>query len=126
MSKTTGFQWIDGEGLSVGDIGFLVETHNTNYQNTTSYGLYQRPSYGLYQRPCQTNQSHEPRLTGWCGETNNVSRHAQGLARVVKAAANGRVAIVAVTGQEGSDWLANVAGYPELIPDEWPVSGEEG
>lgn len=109
-------QWIDGETLSVGTIGFLVEITQNNYGGATRYGL--------YDRPCHTNQSHEPRLTGWCGETNNVSRTAQGLARVVRAANNGRVAIVPVTGQEGSDWLANVAGYPELIPDGWPAPAE--
>jgi hypothetical protein len=103
-------QWIDGEGLSVGDIGFLVETHNVDHDAT---------SYGLYQRPCHTNQSHEPRLTGWCGATNNTSRHATGLARVVKVALNGRVQIVPVTGAEGAAWLSDVAGYPELVPDEW-------
>jgi hypothetical protein len=103
-------QWIDGEGLSVGTIGFLVETTNTNHGSE---------SYGLYERPCHTNQSREPRLTGWCGETNNVSRTAQGLAKVVRVANNGRVQIVTVDGAEGAAWLNDVAGYPDLVPDEW-------
>ncbi len=104
-------QWIDGETLSVGDIGFLVET--TSYKN----GSVTR--FGLYDRPCHTNQSHEPQLVGWCGETNNVSRTAVGLAKVVKVAKNGRAQVVPVTGAEGAAWLRDEAGYPDLVPDEW-------
>jgi len=110
-------QWIDGEGLSVGTIGFLVQTARVNDGCSEHYGL--------YDRPCHTNQSHEPRLTGWCGTTNNVARYAEGLARVVRVAANGRVQVVPVTGAEGAAWLTDVAGYPELVPDEWVIAAPQ-
>ena len=100
-------RWIDGEDLSLGDVGFLVETCP---QGRADY-------CGLYSRPCHTNQSHEPRLHGWCGETNNVSRNALGLARVVRVAGNGRVQVVPVRGDEARAYLCDVAGYPELADD---------
>ena len=37
-----------------------------------------REVYRLAAEPGRTNQSHEQRLEGWLGETNNVSRHAEG------------------------------------------------
>jgi hypothetical protein len=32
----------------------------------------------LQEEPGRTNLSHEPKIRGWLGETNNVSRHALG------------------------------------------------
>lgn len=104
-------RWIDGEYLLKGDIGFLVELCHSNRGWSTSHSL--------QDRPCHTNVSHEPRLKGWCGSTNNVSYDAMGLAKVVRVAKNGRAQIVAVTGKEGAEWLENEAGYPELIPEGW-------
>jgi hypothetical protein len=113
--EDTIMRWIDGEDLSVGDIGFLVSAQRQG----------SAPRYGLYQRPCHTNISHAPKLTGWCGSTNDVSRFACGLARVVRSAGNGRVQVVEVDDAEGAAWLRDVAGYPELIPDEWVEMPEQ-
>ena len=104
-------QWIDGEDLTVGTIGFLVET--TYSRNGVS------TRYGLYQRPCHTNRSNAPRLVGWCGETDNVSWTACGLGRVAKITSNGRAQVVPVVGVAGRDWLTEIAGYPDLVPDDW-------
>ena len=41
-------------------------------------------TYDLLSRPGRTNQSHEARLTGWLGETNNVSRTAEGAVEVYR------------------------------------------
>jgi hypothetical protein len=109
-------RWIDGEDLSAGDIGFLVESVHV---------LHQTSRYGLYDRPCHTNLSHAPKLTGWCGSTNDISRYAKGLARVVRIAGNGRVQIAEIDGAEGAAWLRDVAGYPELVPDEWVEMPEQ-
>ena len=104
-------RWIDGEYLLNGEIGFLVETCDASRKWATTHSL--------RDRPCHTNVSHEPRLRGWCGSTNNISYDALGLAKVVRVAKNGRVQIVEVKGEEGAAWLENEAGYPELIPEKW-------
>jgi len=41
-----------------------------------------REMYHLCAQPGRTNQSHEQRLNGWLGETNNVSRYAEGAVEV--------------------------------------------
>ena len=38
--------------------------------------------YELARQPGRTNMSHEEMLTGWLGETNNVSRYAEGAVRI--------------------------------------------
>ena len=69
--------WINGYGNEKpGAIGFLVERFYSNWGGTTITTLEPLPA--------RTNVSHEPRLRGWCGETNNVSVDAVGLGVVVK------------------------------------------
>ena len=41
-------------------------------------------TYSLSVRPCRTNLSHEIKLHGWCGETNNVSVDACGAVEVYR------------------------------------------
>lgn len=62
------------EYYRIGDILFVALSHSTNTRKT---------DYVLRERPFVTNQSHAVRLSGWCGETNNVSIHAMGAARLV-------------------------------------------
>lgn len=100
--------WIDesdcAEGIgTVGDVGFLVE-HNPQGRAT---------SYSLSLHPARKNMSREPVLEGWCGETNNVSVQARGLAEIVRIARNGRICLecIATTEAELDD-----LGYPELMP----------
>ena len=40
--------------------------------------------YQLRDRPCRTNRSHEPKLEGWCGCTNNVDTDACGAVEVYR------------------------------------------
>ena len=59
--------WIDDLSftLKVGDVGFLWLAHPEG----------KSPRYTLVDRPLYTNGSHQPRLHGWCGTTDNISRH---------------------------------------------------
>lgn len=96
-------QWIDGNGFDVvGQAGFLTE-HVANG----------RAWFTLDERPAHTNMSREPRLHGWCGETNNVSLFARGMARVVRVAKNGRVQVRAISGSELETELDR-AGFPDI------------
>lgn len=87
---------------------FLVEADHTGYGGVTT-------RWQLRDQPLRTNQSHQPRLVGWCGETDNVSRHARGMVRVTSIAGNGRARIVRLQGAELTAALEQ-AGYPELDP----------
>ncbi len=104
-------KWIDygfGDG-NVGTIGYLVRTLDTGSG---------RESYALHDRPLRTNMSHEPRLFGWCGTTNNRSKTACGLVKIVALnGANDRAQIESVTGDEGKAFLER-DGYPELSAEE--------
>ena len=96
--------WIDCEDKR-GTIGFLVETLNTNTGRT---------SFVLHDRQLRTNQSHEPRLSGWCGETDSRSRYARGVVRVVSRNRLGdRARVAQVTGADLAAFLGS-EGYPDL------------
>jgi hypothetical protein len=98
--------WIDCEYAEVGYIGYLVEVLDTNTG---------RSCHTLHEQPARTNRSHEPRLSGWCGETNNRSLTACGVWRVVQLNRTGeRARIVGLTGDELSAFLEQ-DGYPELL-----------
>ena len=96
--------WIDWNyPIKVGNVGFLV-------CRTNEYG---GERCALQDRPAYTNQSHEPLLTGWCGNYNNTSTHAMGMARVVKIAQNERMLVNELKGAELTAALEEL-GYPEL------------
>jgi hypothetical protein len=100
-------KWIDFENYSmgVGDSGYLV--------SRTKNG---RASFALHERPLRTNQSNQPTLDGWCGETDNVSRFARGAWRVARMnKAGDRAQIVRLEGADLAEFLER-DGYPELIP----------
>ena len=60
--------------------------------------------------------SHEPRLIGWCGETNNISRTAHGVWMVTRINnAGDRIQVLHVIGKHRDAFLAK-DGYPGLIP----------
>lgn len=89
------------------DPGFLIESCCSG-----------KPSRWLLQiRPQYTNGSNKPQLNGWCGETNNVSRYARGLARVIAHSSNGRALIEAVPTNEIAKALDFLA-YPELAEEQ--------
>ena len=101
-------QWI-GDGYEgeyqIGQIGFLLRS--VNYNN----GCVER--YSLADRPGITNQSHEPRLRGWLGTTCNVALYAEGMAKVVKLARNGRALVAPLQGADLAVALDEL-GYPDL------------
>lgn len=100
--------WIGpDEELELGQKGFLVEHSNSNTGSEF---------YVLRDTPAHTNQSHEPKLHGWCGSYNNVSTHGRGAWRVVRVAKNGRALIEELRGQELVEMLDEF-GYPELAPE---------
>lgn len=114
--------WIDIDyTASVGTIGYLVETCNTSTGHTT---------FSLWEGPCRTNGSHKPMLTGWCGETDNRSRDARGVAKIVKVNKRGdRGQIVKLDGVALATFLAD-DGHPELMPEAvrgaWDKGEEDG
>lgn len=107
MTDTT--RWIGPDDrLAVDMVGFLWCKSNS-LQGWERWTLEDRPPY--------TNQSHQPRLTGWCGTYNDIATHASGVWKVVRMARNGRAFIRALQGVELRDAL-NELGYPELIPND--------
>jgi hypothetical protein len=107
--NTTTPRWVDCDTYehSDGQVYYLVEVLNTMDGYTR---------WRLSDRPCRTNQSREPRLHGWCGETNNRSVYARGLVRVTAIASDGdRCRIARLTDREQAAFLG-AAGYPELSP----------
>lgn len=104
-------QWIDTDwdsDLKVGTVGFLVRVQNQNER-----GMPER--WSLRDRPPYTNGSHEPRLTGWCGTTDNRAVYGHGMAKVVRVARNGRALVVSLEGAELSAALEEL-GFPGLDP----------
>jgi hypothetical protein len=97
--------WIDSDtyGMQVGQVGFLVKTERHERGMPTRRHLQSRPAH--------TNMSNEPRLTGWCGTTNNVATFAEGLARVVRIAQNGRALVERVKPTRA---VLKSLGYPDL------------
>lgn len=100
-------KYISGDACEVrqGDVGFLIERSSRGAERWT-----------LSYTPAHTNQSHEPRLHGWCGETNNVSVYARGLARHVATGNphNGRIRIEPLTDATEIARALEVLAYPEL------------
>jgi hypothetical protein len=96
--------WVDddGFGLNVGDVGFLIES--------TREGV---TRYFLRVRPLHMNQSRKPLLFGWGGETNNVSRYARGVVRVVRVTETGRARVVGLLGTSQGRALESL-GWPDL------------
>lgn len=101
--------WIGpDEQLSVGDKGFLINTSNP-FKGTDNYFLRDTPAY--------TNQSHEPKLRGWCGSWNDTSTNGCGMWEVVRVAKNGRAFIRELEGWQLKESLEEF-GYPELWDGE--------
>lgn len=110
MTDTT--RWIGPDDRLAADmVGFLWCKSNA-IQGWDRVTLEDRPPY--------TNQSHQPRLSGWCGTYNDIATYAQGVWKVVRMARNGRAFIRSLSGTELRDALEEL-GYPELIPDDLAV-----
>lgn len=111
--------WIDCDSdFGVGDIGYLVSSDDSNRR---AWDVLR-----LYRTPLRTNQSHEERLTGWCGETDNVSRTAKGVWRIVRLNKQGdRALVTQLKGADLCTFLAN-DGRPSLIPDELAKAWNKG
>lgn len=98
------YEYESKDAGQIGWVGYLVETDSAG-----------RTSYSLRERPLRTNQSQEPRLYGWCGETNNKSRCALGAWRVVCLNKDSdRAQIVNVEGKDLAAFLES-DGYPDLL-----------
>jgi len=99
--------WIDTcETPKVGSLHFLVEV---------SHSLNGWERFDLRDRPAHTNQSCQPRLSGWCGSWNDTSTFGRGIAKMTRIARNGRVCICNVdpASAEGKAFLEEM-GYPDL------------
>ena len=98
--------WTDDYRTNGLDEGYLVRRVYLNQ------GL--RETLTLTDYPAHTNQSGEPRLTGWCGTTNDVAVHAEGIARVTRRAKNGRVRLSPVTDSAEVAAYCDETGFPGL------------
>ena len=102
--------WIDNtEYRVIGTIRYLVRTMNTSNGSER---------YSLRERPLRTNGNHVPRLNGWCGETDNLSRTACGLWRITGFNRDReRVRIERVSDRAEQIAFLEGDGYPELATD---------
>ena len=104
-------KWIDEDRVTLaisGQPGFLVSIKHQGCKEV----------YSLRDEPARKNQSHEPTLAGWCGETNNTNVNAEGLWKVIAVSPNGRRAkIEEVTDLEEMAAVLELMGYPELMPE---------
>lgn len=97
--------WIGpDETLRVGDVGFMVRHANA---------MKGWVRIEIRDTPAHTNQSHQPRLSGWCGTTNDVATYADGMARVERVAKNGRALVRRLESDDLAAALEEL-GYPEL------------
>ena len=90
----------------VGTVGFLVE-------RSYPYHAYIKPVRTLSDTPARTNLGGRPLRMGWCGETDNISTYAWGVAAVVQVFANGRARVRTLHGAEALVALAKL-GWPDL------------
>ena len=91
----------------VGEIGFLVRSVDFNRRNPED-------RFSIQRRPEHTNQSHEQRLRGWCGTTNNHARYAEGLARVVRITPGNRAMVLRVDRPHEVQQALERLGWPGL------------
>jgi hypothetical protein len=105
---TTMAHWIDGD-YPLKHIGFLIEKSNP---------IRHTEHLELAQRPAHTNQSHAPKLYGWCGSWNDTNTYALGIARVSRVAGNGRVQVTEVVERAEVQRYLEEVGYPDLL-DAW-------
>jgi hypothetical protein len=84
----SGQTWITSDH-ALGTVGFLVERVHTlrGWSETL-----------LVPDPARGNLDHRPRLTGWCGTTNDVALYAGGVGRVVRVTQNHRAQVVTLHG----------------------------
>lgn len=92
--------------VEINEVGFLVESVREGVS-----------TWSLRTRPVAKNQSGERIVSGWAGETDNVSRYARGLARALVRSPNDRVQIEPVDPYtpEGHAALETLC-FPELAP----------
>ena len=102
-------KWIGTEmdTYRVGEVGFLVsrEHHLQGWEK-----------WDIHTSPAHTNMSHQPRLRGWCGTTNDVAVYAHGLAKVARVAKNGRAMVISIQGEDEAKALEEM-GYPDLADE---------
>ena len=105
--------WIDVSSVSrLGEVGafyFIVRTV-----------LAGRERLVVRDTPAFTNRSLEPKLHGWCGETNNMATFAEGVVRVTQVAAGGeRVRVRRLRGADEAAAL-RAMGYGDTLGVEEP------
>lgn len=107
MSKINSM-WIDGDDLSVGQTGFLVQILNETRRSER---------IEMRDRPPRTNQSHAYRPNGWCGSSNDVSTYGLGVWTVTRVAKNGRAQVARVTDRDALEKFLDEYGFPDLLDE---------
>ena len=104
--------WIDNSnGYRVGDVGFLLEY--------TWHAKGGKSQMRLSDRPGQANMSGRIIVDGWCGESNNVSVYAYGVARVSRVCKNGRAQVVRLWMNEALKAYESLGYIEENGNDSW-------
>lgn len=98
---------VANEFEKVGDVVFVYEVFFSNTGKSEMRAA---------KTPRRTNQSREPKLRGWCGETNNVSVTARGLARVSRVfSGTERMQLrIFPKGSKAEQEALSEVGYPDL------------
>lgn len=97
--------WIDNYNLSVGDVGFLIEVSPQGRECRID----------IRTEPGRTNMSNSRRLYGWLGETNNISKNAQGVGKVVRVSNSGERALVRSLSDKELAAALEDLGHPDMV-----------
>ena len=97
--------WIDLDSeVAEGDVGFLVRFEAERGGSRVC----------VRANPARTNQSRVPRVYGWCGTTDGLALHADGVVRVGKRHPYGdRLDVTPLRGADAVAALESL-GWPEL------------
>ena len=99
--------WMENSNaVGVGRVGFLVRRE---YRRR---GL--RVEYSLQFAPAWTGSARKCLLYGMCRDVDDIAVYAEGLGRVARVAANGRMQVVQLLAKRAIRDALYALGYPEL------------
>lgn len=99
--------WTDSTA-AVGTIAFLIRSHHLTKRWERRH---------LSNRPQHTNMSHQPRLRGWCGTTDDISRSAEGVCVVTRTTGTRALVRRIPQGSAEEREALETLGWTELAPE---------